>query len=1142
MSIIKNITTSVRTHWRLVFSLLFFIASAITITIFAAPSASPYTPGETLDPTCTPGSTNCTVGILESRDEGTNLTYQTKALDFVGAGVVATESGGITTVTISGGVSSAIESLNGLTGSTQTFSTGTTGSDFNIDSTGTVHTFNFPDASASARGLLTTTDWTTFNSKQDALSFSSPLQNIANTISMTVATLSTDGYLTSADWGAFSSKLESSDFVSNANDNANGISVSISNQLLTTSMTVTVTIADMSNTGVLSSADWSMFNNKESALTFSTGLTRSINTITNNLSTGVSGGQSVVGGVASGENLILSSTSDATKGSILFGNSVYDEANNRMAIGTTSFNGTNPEKLLVDAGVTSSVNVFKGTGSINSYLQLNIQNTSTGTGASSDVVATADNGTETTGFIDMGINGSNYTGGVMGGSNDAYLYNIGAGSGGNLLIGAGSSGKSLYFLTGGTSQAANTRMQIDATGNATFTQGVSSSGSPVALTVTGAAHTGLTASTEANDIKINLARTVQFATGALATQRAFLVQAPTYGFAGASTITDAATMAITGAPIKGTNATITNSHGLLIQAGAVSTAASAYGLTVNAPTGATTNIAAQFLDAATMSGTETFYPAIDASRSGGSEGVRIGYWSRVSGTADSGAVMGRSNSLILGVMSGATPQRALTISYGTNTPSMFFGTTAVPNLPYDFGMSGAIAFYGVPNTTKWAGLVTSGIYTSANGPIMYGSAGVNGSAFGDLVLQSRSLSTTMVGIVTGVTPAVRMKIDSTGNTTFTQGVAATSTSPTAFTLTGAAHLALATSTEASDVNFNLARIVQFNTGALATQRAFRIQAPTYRFVGSSTITDAATFAVSGAPIAGTNATITNAYSIWSQGGNVRIDGMAASAASDSTVCVSTGGILTKSNAACTAASSLRFKHDITTLDNNTLLAQVMALRPVSFVYNENNALSLGFIAEEVNAINPLLVAYEDDGITPRALHYDKFVTLLTGAVQELDLKIVPLTDLSTDTPQSFGSLMKQFLENANNTLQEVFFGKVHTKELCLDDVCITKTQLQQLLQQQNVQPSQNGGGSNNSSGSGSTDGGTTVGDVTPPAEENTGGDSGTPPPTEEISGDGNIVSGENTGSEDVTPPPTESNPPEDIGTPPPADVPVTSSE
>lgn len=48
-------------------------------------------------------------------------------------------------------------------GGSQTFATGTTGVDFNISSTGSVHTFNIPNASVFARGLISSTDYTNFN-------------------------------------------------------------------------------------------------------------------------------------------------------------------------------------------------------------------------------------------------------------------------------------------------------------------------------------------------------------------------------------------------------------------------------------------------------------------------------------------------------------------------------------------------------------------------------------------------------------------------------------------------------------------------------------------------------------------------------------------------------------------------------------------------------------------------------------------------------------------------------------------------------------------------------------------------------------------------------------------------------------------
>lgn len=88
--------------------------------------------------------------------------------------------------------------------------------------------------------------------------------------------------------------------------------------------------------------------------------------------------------------------------------------------------------------------------------------------------------------------------------------------------------------------------------------------------------------------------------------------------------------------------------------------------------------------------------------------------------------------------------------------------------------------------------------------------------------------------------------------------ASTGTLNPSFLITGAAHTALTASTEYSDVNWNLARTLQFATGAITTQRAVRIQAPTYSAVGASTFTNVYGLYVD-TPIAGTNVTITNRY-------------------------------------------------------------------------------------------------------------------------------------------------------------------------------------------------------------------------------------------------------------------------------------------
>lgn len=98
------------------------------------------------------------------------------------------------------------------------------------------------------------------------------------------------------------------------------------------------------------SADRSWTISAGNTYTFSTGLTNSAGTVTANLSTGVAGGQSVIGGTAASNNLTLSSTSHVTKGKILFGTSAYDEVNNKLGIGTT-----NPTNLIDAVGTTNSV-------------------------------------------------------------------------------------------------------------------------------------------------------------------------------------------------------------------------------------------------------------------------------------------------------------------------------------------------------------------------------------------------------------------------------------------------------------------------------------------------------------------------------------------------------------------------------------------------------------------------------------------------------------------------------------------------------------------------------------------------------------------------------------------------------------------
>lgn len=166
-------------------------------------------------------------------------------------------------------------------------------------------------------------------------------------------------------------------------------------------------------------------------------------TVTNNLSTGIVGGQSVVGGTASGNNLTLSSTTNATKGDLRFGTSAYKEATNRLGLNTTSPSATLHVTQAAIASVSSgsgtaatTVATFTGTAG-------GATSASTGTvsgGNGGGMTFLAGNGGAITGTPTTGIGGNGGTILITGGDGGTGTTFGGNGGAVELLGGTGGTG------------------------------------------------------------------------------------------------------------------------------------------------------------------------------------------------------------------------------------------------------------------------------------------------------------------------------------------------------------------------------------------------------------------------------------------------------------------------------------------------------------------------------------------------------------------------------------------------------------------------------------------------------------------------------------------------------------------------------
>jgi len=153
-----------------------------TFTLIASSSANPefITGGTSVDAYYTPLAVPSTSLLVTDR-----LAVRIYVNNSGNTITLHTENGNLCQIITT--FSTGINALNGLTSQVQYLATGTSGTDFNINSATDTHTFNLPTASATNRGALSSADWSTFNSKigpSDTSSMLSPYLRKVDTTAM----------------------------------------------------------------------------------------------------------------------------------------------------------------------------------------------------------------------------------------------------------------------------------------------------------------------------------------------------------------------------------------------------------------------------------------------------------------------------------------------------------------------------------------------------------------------------------------------------------------------------------------------------------------------------------------------------------------------------------------------------------------------------------------------------------------------------------------------------------------------------------------------------------------------------------------------------------------------------------------------
>lgn len=491
---------------------------------------------------------------------------------------------------------------------------------------------------------------------------------------------------------------------------------------------------------------------------------------------------------------------------------------------------------------------------------------------------------------------------LVGGATFASIYLAQATpSSSNYTFAQAGTSLSINAPTGGDirKRIASTQITSQTRSAFTYTPVVETSGAITAFTYTGAANTNQNLSTEINGV-LWTTGTRQWATGAITEQNEFKITSPTYSFVGASTITDASTLRVF-APTAGTNATLTRANSLYLSH---LTAASTYFQFYESSTTLARIATGTGMELLCVSGAVYFH-LYNARRY--SFGIN----------QMSAILVGTSNSV------------ATVIAY---------------TIPANTTQTASTERFGLQYTNagrQWAtGAITTQREYLFNGPA-YSFVGAS------TITNAYSMYVVAPTIGANATITNNWGLGVDGAVNIVPSVALTVGEQKGFNFTGVLHTGQTASTEIIGINWTTTGR-QWATGAIATQREWLISAPSYSFVGASTITDAITLQVV-APVASTNATITNKYAI-NCVGNFLLSGTGGLVSADKVIDVTAG------DSATINAPWGRFRKDATGT-TFTLTNSLVTANSIIVVEKATTAITGGNVTDVVAGSGSFVVTF-----------------------------------------------------------------------------------------------------------------------------------------------------------------------------------------